>query len=294
MCNRWRSAHVFCPTMVRVSALCLLVMACGKRDGGADLAPASSALAASTNESATTWHFAIEPAGSTHVEMPGLKETIRAETTAAAGTVDVVPSDLAMSRGTVRIDLSTFTTHTFGSDDGTSSRLPTPPSAEVPSASPERGLHSKDATQTKHARTWLEVVVDDKINESMRWADFAIRSVDALSAHDVTKAVVAREGGQDVRRVTMTVHGDLLVHGHEVAKDAVVEVAFRYAAGAGPPARPNRIDIESKQPMRVVLKQHDVGPRDPEGKIAAWTASLLSKVAETADVTVHLSAVPAS
>jgi hypothetical protein len=254
--------------MVRVSALCLLVMACGKKDAGGDLAPASSALAASTNESATTWHFAIDPAGSTHIEMPGLKETIRAETTAATGTIDVVPNDLAMSRGTVRIDLSTLTTHTFGSE--------------------------KDATQTKHARTWLEVVVDDKMNDSMRWADFAIRSVDALSAPDVAKAASAREGGQDVRRVTMTVHGDLLVHGHEVPKDAVVEVSFRYAPGAGPPAKPNRIEIESKQPMHVVLKQHDVAPRDTEGKIAAWTASLLSKVAETADVTVHLSAVPAS
>jgi len=254
--------------MARVAAWCLVVVACSKRDGGADLAPASSALTASSNESAATWHFAIDPAGSTHVEMPGLKETIRADTTAASGTVDVVPNDLAMSRGTVRIDLSTLTMHTFGSD--------------------------KDAAQTKHARTWLEVVTDDKTNEPMRWADFAIRSVDALSAPDVSKAAPAREGGQDVRRVTMAVHGDLLVHGHEVPKDAVLEVSFRYAPGAGSTAKPNRIEIESKEPMRVVLKQHDVAPRDTEGKIAAWTASLISRVAETADVTVHLSAVPSS
>jgi hypothetical protein len=242
-------------------------LACSKKDDGPQLAPSASALAVSKTEpSATAWHFAIDPRSTTHVEMPGLKENIKGDTSAAAGTLDIVPGDLAQSRGLVRVDLSTFATHTFGSDD--------------------------DATQTRHARTWLEAVVDGQMNDSMRWADFAIRSFDGLSATDVTKVPPSREGDNDVRRVTMTVHGDLLVHGHKVEKEDVVEVAFRYAPGAPVGAKPLRIEIKSKQPMRVVLKEHDVRPRDTQGKIAAWTTNLIAKVAETADVTINLAAVP--
>jgi hypothetical protein len=44
--------------------------------------------------------------------------------------------------------------------------------------------------------------------------------------------------------------------------------------------------------MRVVLKEHDVSPRDPAGQLLEWTTSLISKVADTADVTVTLAATP--
>jgi hypothetical protein len=252
-------------------ALTLACSACGKRDDGPQLAPSASALAVSkaapSAPAGSVWHFAIDPQARTHVEMPGLKENIKGDTSAGAGTLDVVPADLAQSRGLIKIDLSTFATHTFGNDD--------------------------DATQTKHARTWLEVVVDGQTNDSMRWADFAVRSIDGLSASDVTKVPAAHEGDTDVRRVTMTVHGDLLVHGHKVQKDDAVEVAFRYAPGSPADAKPVRIEMKSKQPMRVVLKEHDVSPRDTQGKIAAWTTNLIAKVAETADVTVDLAATPA-
>ncbi len=248
-----------------------VMAACNKKDDGPGLAPSASALAVSKTEpsapSGSVWHFAVDPQARTHVEMPGLKENIKGDTTAGTGNLDIVPMNLAESRGLVRIDLSTFATHTFGNDD--------------------------DATQTKHARTWLEVVVGGQTSDSMRWADFAIRSIDGLSAADLTKVAAVRDGDSDVRRVTMTVHGDLLVHGHKVEKEDAVEVAFRYAPGAPAEARPVRIEMKSKQPMRVVLKEHDVRPRDTEGKIAAWTTNLIAKVAETADVTVDLAATPA-
>ncbi len=89
-------------------------------------------------------------------------------------------------------------------------------------------------------------------------------------------------------------HGDLLVHGHRVPKDAAVEVAFHYPSGAPADSKPARIQIKSKQPLRVVLKEHDVRPRDPAGQLLDWTTRLISKVAETADVTVDLGATPAS
>jgi hypothetical protein len=245
-----------------------VVLGCGKKEEATALAPSASALVASAPDpAAAAWHYVLDPKGTTHVEMPGLNEHIVGDTSAASGTLDVSPHDLAQSRGLVRVDLSTFTTHTFGTE--------------------------KDADQTRHARTWLEAVVDGNVNEDMRWAEYAIRSVDGLSATDLAKVAPTKDGDGDVRTVTMTVHGDLRIHGHKVQKDDVVDVSFHTPAGAGADARPARIEVKSKQPIRVVLKEYDVQPRDPGGKALAWTTSLLSKVAETADVSFALGATPA-
>jgi hypothetical protein len=246
----------------------VLLSACSKKDEAASLAPAASALAISKADSTSmAWHYVVDPKSATHVDMPGLKEHIKADTTGATGSLDVAGKDLTQSRGLIRIDLTTFATHTFGNDD--------------------------DATQTKHARTWLEVTVGDKTSEEMRWADFAIRGIDGASATDLTKIDPTKDGADDVRTMSMTVHGDVLIHGHRIQKDALVDVAFRYPPGAGPDSRPARIEIKSKEPMRVVLKELDVRPRDPAGQLLDWTTKLVSKVAETADVTVDIGATPA-
>jgi hypothetical protein len=255
-------------TTVITAAWLALAAGCDKKSDSAQLAPVASSLSASVSDaSSTAWHFAIDPKSTTHVELPGLKEHIKGDTSAAAGTLDVVPTDLGQSRGAVRVDLTTFETKTFGDDH--------------------------DATQTKHARTWLEAQVGDKINEDMRWAEFAIRSVDNLSAKDLTKVAASKMDQDDVRTVSMTVHGELLVHRHKVPKDGVVDVSFHYPAGAAAESKPVSIEIKTKQPMPVVLKEHDVGPRDPAGLVLSWTTNLIAKVADTADVTVDIRATPA-
>jgi hypothetical protein len=257
----------FCP-VVTMFALGASLAHCGRKGDDMRSDPAAGALSASKADPTTTaWHFAIDPGGTTQVDMPGLNEHIKGTTSATSGTLDVVASDLAQSRGLVRVDLSTFTTHTFG-DQG------------------------KDSTQTKHARTWLEAVVDDKVNEQMRWADFAIRGIDDLSAADVRSVAPERVGEEDVRTVSMTVHGELLLHGHKLAKDGAVKVAFHYPAGAPAGSRPVHVEVHSRQPMRVVLKEFDVRPRDPAGQLLDWTTNLVSKVADTADATVSLTATP--
>ena len=261
--------------MRMVLAVTLLPFAagCGKngKDGAVEVAPAATSLAASAPSAAASggqvWHLAVDQSGTSHIDMPGVTEHIVADTKGAAGTLDVVPTDLGQSRGLIMIDLATLTTSTFHTGD--------------------------DGSQTEHARTWLEVVVKGKTNEEMRWAQFAVRSVDGLSATDVTKVAAAKDGADDVRKVSAVVHGDLLVHGHKVPKDDAVEVSFRYPAGASADAKPSRVDVKSTQPMRVVLKEHAVEPRDPVGQLLGWTAKLISKVAETADVTVNIAATPA-
>ena len=229
--------------------------------------PAGALTASAVDPGLTAWRFAIDPRGASHIDMPGVKEHILADTTGAAGTLDLVSHDLAKSRGLVRIDLTTLATHTFGNDD--------------------------DATQTKHARTWLEVVVDGKTNDDVRWAEYAIRSVDGLSAGDVSTVAAKTVGSEDLRVVTATLHGDLRIHDHTVPKDALVDVTFHYPAGAAPDSKPARVEVKSRQPIHVVLKDHDIHPRDPAGKALAWTTSLVAKVADAADVTVDLGAAPA-
>jgi hypothetical protein len=254
-------------SFVGLVAVNATLVGCGKKDDAPTLAPSATALASSKAEAtAKAWHFVLDRSGATHVDMPGLTEHIVGDTSVADGALDIVPAELSKSRGTVKADLSTFTTHTFGDD--------------------------RDASQTEHARTWLEAVVHGSVNEPMRWTTFAIRSIDSLSSTDLAKVTPTKDGADEVRTVTMTVHGDMLIHGHQIQKDGVVEVSFRYSGGSPPDAMPTKVTVKSKQPLRVVLKEVDVQPRDPVGQLKAWTAGLVSKVAEFADVTVDLSAAP--
>ena len=253
------------PSLLAGALVLAMSISCGKKDAAVDPAPAATALAPSISSPAgTVWHYAIDPKSTTHEDLPGIKEHIKGDTSAAEGTLEVTPADLAQSRGLVRIDLTTFETKTFGDDH--------------------------DATQTKHARTWLEAVVGDHVNEQMRWAELAIRSIDGLSATDLAKVPATSVNGEDVRSVSMTVHGELLVHGHKVPKDASVEVSFHYPAGWPADAKPQWLEIKTTTPMPVVLKEHDVGPRDPAGLVLSWTTNLIAKVADAAAVSVDIKA----
>jgi hypothetical protein len=258
--------------IVCVAALGVFAAACSKKSDDVKPEPgtaASAVSAASAPPSAKTVKFTVDPKSTTSVDMPAPKEHIKADTKAADGTIDVDLMNLANSRGVVKIDLTTFTTHTFDDQD-------------------------KNDSQTEHARTWLEVIVQGKTNDANRWAVLTINSIDGLSATDLTKVAAVKnesDGNDDVRTVTMTVHGEFLVHGHKVAKDAQVEAKFHYAPGAAADSTPTSVDIKTKTPMHVVLADHDVKPRDNFGSLAQKAFDLLgTKVAQTADISVDLKA----
>lgn len=239
-----------------------------------NLAPAASSLAPSTPApSGKTSKFTIDPKSTTSIDMPAPKEHIKAGTDAATGTLDIDFTNLANTRGEVKADLATLSTKTF--DDA-----------------------AKDKEQTKHARTWLEVTdgdeskVPDEVKAANKYAVYAIRSVENLSATDLSKVAATKDGADEVRSVTATTKGELLVHGHKVDREADVEVQFRYAPGAAPD-KPKSLTIKSKKPLRATLAEHDVKPRDGFGKIAKSAFNLLgTKVADVADVTLDLRANP--
>jgi len=250
----------------------LLLLGCEKKGDTPSLAPSASALAPSTAApSAKVVKFTIDPKGKTTIDMEAPKEHIKAATEGAMGTVEVDLMNLANTRGEVKVDLSSLKTSTFNDP-------------------------SKDTAQTGHALTWLEVAdgadgkLPDEVKAQNRYAVFAIRSIDALSASDVSKiAAVKSPTGDDIRSVTATAHGDFLLHGHKVDKELPLEVAFHYPAGASPTSNPTQIDITTKSPFKVVLAEHDVKPRDSFGKIAKGAFNLLgTKVAETATITMEM------
>jgi hypothetical protein len=264
-----------------LAGICALAGGCDKKDESSSaevLAPSASSLAPSVAAPAAdgmkALKLTIDPAGTTTIDMPAPIEHIKAETSAAAGTLEVDLTNLSNSRGEVKIDLGTLKMHTFGDP-------------------------ARDDAEGRDARTWLEVnPMDGGLSADQaaanRWVQFAIRSIDGLSAADVTKVVPTKDGTDDVREVTMTVHGDLLLHGHKVSKDATLAARFRYPTGAAPTSKPTRVDIATKSPLHVALDEHDVKPRDPAGAIKLAAAGLLgTKVAKIADITLDLHATAA-
>lgn len=252
------------------AVVCPLLAACGKKEETTTLAAPATMLAESKPApEAKTVHYLVDKDGKTSIDMPAPKEHIKAKTTAAAGALDVDLANLANTRGEVKIDLSTLTTFTFGDKD-------------------------KDEAQTEHARTWLEAVVEGKVHEEGRWAIFAIRSIDGLSATDASKIAPVTESGEDVRTVTLTAHGDFLLHGRKSSKDVKLQAKLHYSAGAPSTSTPIRIDITSAEPLQIVLAEHDVKPRDTFGKIAQGSFHLLgTKVAESASVSIVVSSTKA-
>lgn len=240
----------------------------------APTAPAASSLAPSTaSPSAKTMKFTIDPKSATTIDMPAPREHIKAGTDAATGTLEIDVTNLASTRGEVKADLTTLSTKTFDEAE-------------------------KNKTQTVHARTWLEVAdgeegkLADDVKATNRYATYAIRSVDNLSATDLTKVPPTKDGADEVRTVTATTKGELLIHGHKVDREAEVEVTFRYAPGA-PADKPRALAIKTRKPLRVTLAEHDVKPRDGFGKIAKGAFNLLgTKVADIADISLDLRAAP--
>lgn len=224
-------------------------------------APATSVAPASANAKT----FAVTADGKVSIDMPAPNEHIKASAEKSAGELSVDPTNLAATRGAVKVDLTTLKTFTFG-DAG------------------------KDSKQTDHAQNWLEVgsLVTPEEREKNRFIVFTVLGVEGLSATDLTKVAPTKDGADDVRTVTAKVKGEVFLHGKKVARDADVTVTFR-----GPADKPTRVDIKSVKPFKVILAEHDVKPRDDVGKIAQKAFNLLgTKVADEAAVSLELSATP--
>ena len=263
------------------SILAVLAGGCSKQGEDAPapqaMPPAAPIASSAAMTAGHSIDYVIDAASKTAIDMPAPKERIKGDTSAAKGTLHVDLGDLSMTRGDIFIDLNTFATHTFGDAD-------------------------KDTTQTHHAHTWLQlddVMKDPAARERNRWVHFAIRSIDGLSAADVSKVAPTKVGADDVRTVTLVAHGDLELHSlpSKTPKDAALEVRFHVPSGSPDGTKPTSIELVGKEgaPLQITLADHDVKPRDTEGILAQKAFGLLgTKVADVANVSVNLLAKPSS
>ncbi|WP_394850801.1 hypothetical protein LZC95_25505 [Pendulispora brunnea] len=255
------------------AAIPLAALGCSKSEDAPKLAASASSLTVEKPPpTAMVAKYTIATDGKTHIDGPAPAEHLKGDTSASAGSLDVDLMNLANTRGEVKIDLTTLKTHTFDADP-------------------------QDSKQTKDAAGWLEVgdAVSADVREANRWAVYSIRSIDELSASDVTKVAPVKQGADDVRVVTLMSHGELLLHGHKADKVVPLEARFHFPSGAAADARPTSIEIVTKSPLKITIAEHDVKPRDNLGKLAKRAFGLLgTKVADVLDVTFELRATPQS
>lgn len=246
--------------LLLASFLTLTLAGCGN-DNPTPPAPSASALAPSmAAESKTLAHLSIDPSGSATFDMKAPLENIKGVVHGFGGELDVELADLAKSRGTIMIDVTTLETHTFGDD-------------------------AKDGKQTEHAHTWMEVgpkTAEDK-KAKFKTATFAIREVVNPSASNVMTMT------GDSRSVTMTVKGDFLLHGRSVSLALDLACAFQFEGD-----KLKSVACKSAKPATVNLKAHAIEARDDAGEaVIAKTLELFgSKVSDDASVTFEAMARP--
>jgi len=146
---------------------------------------------------------------------------------------EVDPADLGRSRGEVALRLTALRTTTFGDE-------------------------KKDASQSGHARNWLEVG-DEAPAASKAAHEYARFRLQSLAADAPSLAAVPERDGK--RTVRLRATGDVTVHGVVVQRTVPLVADFEGPAGA-----PTAVSVRTEAPFDVSLKQHDVKPRDTLGK----------------------------
>ena len=205
------------------------------------------------------------------------------------GELEVDLLDLSRTRGKIRIDVGSI-------------RMGDP------------GESSEARQQTTEALNWLDLGSNQPPakRERDRWAEFVIVEIEDLSApaaHEGRRVKRSRrpppaDGGDDVsptdatgevREVTLLARGRLTFHAYRVEHAVRLRARFHYPAEPTPGAKPTRLVIETRSPVKVSLAAHDVKPRDGAGVFMASGVKLWGvKVAREARVSLRLTAQPRS
>jgi len=231
-----------------VTLVPLLLAGCSSKEtpppsGGAGAAPVEiKATAEAKATAAPRATAASEPTG------PGLAvtkgrstflidaplEKIKGEAEEVKGSIALDAADLSKTRGEIFFRLSSLKTSTFNDA-------------------------KKDASQSDHAKNWLQVGKDSKPEEvaKFEWVSFKVVSVEAAPGK---LAEAKEEGGGRLIRGKVT--GDFTLHG----KTARKTLAFT-ATVKGPADKPTSVTIKTEAPFDVSMKEHEVMPRDEIGSL---------------------------
>jgi len=219
----------------------------------------------------TTLHLAVDgTSGNLGFDMEAPIEKIRGKVPASAlsGEIWLDPTDLAKSRGLVRVDLRELELF----------------QRTAPEEGQEFGEEIKNDTQNEHARVWLEISPDTPADELAKNAiiEFALSRVSDASAADLSKVP-----GPE-RKVTFTASGEFLLHQRKAEKSVKLEATFRYDGDVL-----REVHVKSVEPLAIGLDEYDVRPRTAFSQLAAKTLEQMSpKVAKEAEVSLEFIARP--
>lgn len=232
-----------------------------------NIAPVSSALAAPKPAPMGALEFSVgRETSKVEFLMDAPQEKIRGRAPrSATGTLQIDMDDITKSTGLLTIDLRDLEIlQTKADGDG------------------KLGEETRNETQNKHARTWLEISDDtpEDVRERNSKVQFSVKSIEAKRE----KSVLALTGSD--RAIEVTAVGELLLHGHKATKSASLLLTFHFEG-----AKPVSVAVKTQKPVGVDLAEFDVKPRDAFGKLAAKTLDALSpKVNKEAAVSFELSA----
>lgn len=250
----------------------LLVLACACGGEPVKLAEKAQKLEVKPPPPApTTVHLAVDgTSGKLGFDMDAPIEKIRGKVPASAlsGEVWLDPTDLAKSRGLVRVDLRELELF----------------QRTAPEEGKEFGEEIKSDTQNQHARAWLEISPDTPADELAKNAiiEFALSRISDASATDLSKVT-----GPE-RKVTFTASGDFLLHQRKAEKSVKLEATFRYDGDVL-----REVHVKSVEPLAIGLDEYDVRPRSGFSQLAAKTLEQMSpKVAKEAEVSLEFIARP--
>lgn len=253
------------------ASLCVLgLVACGENNAH-PLAMTASAetLGTSAPKSAAAKPFAIQKSQSqVGFAMDAPIEKIRGKVqNGVEGTLHIDPQDLKQTTGTISVDISEL--ELFQQRKGEDGSF---------------GEETKNETQNKHARQWLEIdpSTPEDIRKKNSRVEFRIKSIEQVSEKNVTKMPGTE------RVVTVKAKGDFLLHGRISEKVVDLEAKFTFDGD-----NIASLTVKTVSPFNAGLAEHDVHPRESFGVLAKKTLEVLSeKVARDALVSLELKAVP--
>jgi polyisoprenoid-binding protein YceI len=246
-----------------LTTVAVLGFGCGNSDK--NVAPTATALESATPASASALTFSVDPATAKATwVMDAPFEKIFGEIPGLTGDLFIDPADIAKSTGRIDADVSKIDLFQQKRKDEKD------PNSEL-------GPRSHNDTQNGHAREWLQIDpgTPEKDRQANTVAQFSIMKV------EVDKNDVSKVAGAD-RKVTGTLSGKLLLHGHKADYSAKFEATFTYEGD-----KPKKVVVKTTDPIKVSLEEFDIKPHDLKGKTLK---ELSGKVAESAPVMIEFTA----
>lgn len=252
------------PLFLTAFSCALLVSACrGEKPSPEPTEPWRAAPVVTETTATQSPPLVFKPSASSALSfrLPGKEAAPQGTVRGLGGTCALVLSDLRKSRGTLTFDLDTLAiaADTVGDD-------------------PER---------TRDALNWLELgaEVPEKRRASLRRGRF---EVDAIHQPSAT-AVERRRAVDHLQTVSAILAGRLVLRGLSVEQRVPVELAFHFDPERPSDTEPQRFVVRLKNALRVPLAEHEIAPRDQEGRALPANFALLGRtVGRVAEVNTEL------